>query len=97
MKSGGTGSTVVGNDADFSLVNSGRIEAETGTLSLGGLNSFQDGTVFSGAGVVTVSRASSFAGGGEIRGFLVPEPATGTLLAAGLLSVLAFRRKQDGK
>lgn len=36
---------------------------------------------------------TTFAGGGEIRGFLVPEPASAALLAAGLAALAGRRRR----
>ena len=61
-KSGGSGSTQIGNSSLFSLVNNGTVNAQTGTITFGGDNTFNAGTVFTGAGSVVVNTASSFNG-----------------------------------
>jgi len=62
LKSGGTGTTTVGNEAALVFVNNGSIDAQVGTLQLSGSNTFNAGTVFSGAGSVVVNSASTFNG-----------------------------------
>ncbi len=61
-KSGGAGSTVVGNNVVF--VNSGVVDAASGTIDFaGGSASFLGGTQFTGAGVNRVSASANFVGG----------------------------------
>ena len=60
-KSGGSGVATIGSP-NFNLVNTGTLEAQAGTLRLAGANSFGPGTVFTGAGRVEVSTASTFTG-----------------------------------
>lgn len=62
-KSAGTGTTQISNSGAFRFINSGAVEAQTGTLLISGNSSFNPGTVFSGAGSVVVDTASTFNGG----------------------------------
>jgi hypothetical protein len=61
-KSAGAGTTQIGNSALFSFVNSGTVDAQTGTIDFSGQNTFNPGTVFTGAGSVVVNSASTFNG-----------------------------------
>ncbi len=61
-KSGGTGSTLIGNSSSFITINNGTVNAQTGTITFGGDNTFNAGTVFTGAGSVVVNTASTFNG-----------------------------------
>ena len=61
-KSAGLGNTQIGNSAAFNIVNSGTVDAQTGTITFGGINTFNAGTVFTGAGSVVVNTASTFNG-----------------------------------
>ncbi len=61
-KSAGVGITQIGNSSAFLFVNSGTIDAQTGTLQFSGGNTFDSGTVFTGAGSVVVNTASAFNG-----------------------------------
>ena len=61
-KSAGTGNTQIGNSTVLSVVNSGTIDAQTGTITFGGNNTFNAGSVFTGAGSVVVNTASTFNG-----------------------------------
>ena len=59
-KSGGLGNTTVGS---ISFVNSGIIDAQTGTINFGGGNAtFNDGSQFIGAGATLVTNDASFNG-----------------------------------
>ena len=61
-KSAGTGTTSVAS-ASITFVNTGIVDAQTGTIAFLGSNaSFQDGSVFQGAGVVNVASSASFSG-----------------------------------
>ncbi len=62
-KSGGAGTTTIGNSAAFLFVNSGTIDVQTGTVALSGSNTIEAGSVFTGAGSVAVTTASTFNGG----------------------------------
>jgi hypothetical protein len=60
-KSGGTGNTTIGAGAGF--VNSGTVEARTGTVYFAGGSRFNAGSVFTGAGrVVAADGANTFSG-----------------------------------
>lgn len=60
-KSAGAGSTSIGT---VSFVNSGTIDAQTGTIAFSGSNAtFNAGSVFTGAGSVLISSSASFNGG----------------------------------
>ena len=62
-KSAGTGTTRIGNNApDFAFTNAGTLEAQVGTLELGGPSTFNAGTVFTGAGRIVVTAPSTFNG-----------------------------------
>lgn len=61
-KSAGLGTTQMGNSTLLSIVNSGIVDAQTGTIAFGGANTFNPGTVFTGAGSVLVNAASTFNG-----------------------------------
>ena len=61
-KSAGTGTTQIGNSASLTVVNSGTVDAQTGTIVFGGDNTFNTGTVFTGAGSVVVNTASTYNG-----------------------------------
>ena len=61
-KSAGVGTTQIGNSTLVQFVNSGTIDAQTGTLQFSGANTFNSGTVFTGAGSVVVNTASAFNG-----------------------------------
>ena len=61
-KSAGTGTTQIGDSSAINIVNSGTVDAQTGTIVFGGANTFNAGTVFMGAGSVVVNTASTFNG-----------------------------------
>ena len=61
-KSGGIGNTQIGNSTSVLFVNSGTIDAQSGSITIGGSNIFNPGTVFTGAGSVVVNTASTFNG-----------------------------------
>ncbi len=61
-KSGGTGTTTIGTNNAFQFVNGGTIDVQTGTVRFNGASTFNDGSVFTGAGVVEVLGESTFAG-----------------------------------
>jgi fibronectin-binding autotransporter adhesin len=61
-KSGGAGTTLIGNSSAVNVVNSGMVDAQTGTIMFSGANTFSAGTVFTGAGSVVVNSASTFSG-----------------------------------
>ncbi len=59
-KSAGAGTTTVGA---IGFVNSGTIDAQTGTISFTGAATFNSGTSFVGAGTVAINTAATFNGG----------------------------------
>ena len=83
-KSGGTGTTTIGNSSAFLFVNSGTINAQTGTIAISGSNTFNAGSSFTGAGSVVVNTASTFNGGFQSSNLTL---AAGTL--TGNAAVLA--------
>ena len=62
LRHSGAGTGTVGNSNAFALVNSGTLEAASGVLRLQGASTFNDGSVFSGPGVVEVLSDSQFNG-----------------------------------
>jgi len=87
-KLAGSATTVtVGNSSGFGLVNSGRIVSESGTLQLHGSNRFEAGTVITGAGRVSVNRASSFTG--AIRADNLDIGASASVAMTGVDAVLS--------
>ena len=61
-KSAGASTTQIGNSPSFGFINSGTIDAQTGTLQFSGGNTFNSGTVFTGLGSVVVNTSSTFNG-----------------------------------
>jgi autotransporter-associated beta strand protein len=57
-----TGTSTIGITLPIDFVNSGTVEAQSGTLELASRNTFSGGTVFSGGGVIAVSGNSAFTG-----------------------------------
>jgi hypothetical protein len=69
-KSGGAGSSVIGNNVVFT--NNGVVDAQTGTIDFGGGSAtFNAGSQFTGAGVVRVSGNASFVGAFDSQNLLL--------------------------
>ena len=89
-KSGGTGTTTIGNSAAFVFVNSGTIDVQTGTMRFDGASSFQAGSAFTGAGVAEVTAASSFSGAltsQNLRLMGGTQAGSGAVIAAGTVEM----------
>jgi hypothetical protein len=63
VKSGGTGTSTIGNNAGVAVVNNGTVEVQSGTVQFAGASTFNAGSAFTGAGTAAVIAASTFNGG----------------------------------
>lgn len=77
-KTAGTGTSTVGSGSSSAMAftNRGTLDVQTGTLQLNGSNRFEDGSRFTGAGIVQVSSASTFAGAMQSENLLIAAGAS---------------------